>query len=112
MGITSRGMVAMDAELIEAKKIAFRVCGTTNIEQAFQLVEQERVAMVELHDRNTAQAIHIKRLDDAFQSINTLIAEVEKMGEMFLSARARAAIVRYRGAYAEIERRLQEALRL
>ena len=50
-----------DLQTIQAE--AFRLCGTTDIMQAFAQIEAERAGMIELHTRNTAQAGHIHRLE-------------------------------------------------
>jgi hypothetical protein len=102
----------MDDELLTAKKEAWRLCGTTNLIQAFKQIEAERISMLTLHDRNSALALHIRRLDEILRTTNTIISGVEETGQMFLATSTRNAINRYRELYADVEKRLQEALSL
>ena len=102
----------MTDEFIEAKKRAWALCGTTNLIQAFDQIEDERLFMLTLHDKNQALKIHIHRIADILRTTETIIESIEETGMMFQSNATRNAIERYKELYADIEERLQEALKL
>lgn len=102
----------MTNDLNTLRNTAFRLCGTTDLIEAFSLLEQERAAMIELHLRNNKQAAHIRRLDELLRVTNTIVSGVQECGMMFVATSTQNAIARYRQLYAENEKRLQEALTL
>ena len=99
-------------QLTKAKIEAYRMCGTANILEAFKQIEDERGEMLSLHDRNTAQALHIKRLDELLRTTNAIITEIEKNGMMFLPPSTKNMIAKYKAAWYENEAQLAEALKL
>jgi hypothetical protein len=105
-------MLKLEEEILNAKQESYRLCGTHDLMQAFAQIEKEREDMLKLHEKNIALAIHIRRLDEILRLSNTIVQHISAEGNLFLSESLRQYLERYKNLFKEIEKQLQEALKL
>ncbi len=86
--------------------------GTLDVAEAARLLAGEREGMIEIFERNKAQAQHIKRLDELLRLASDIMTGVEDYGGMFLDAKTRERMEKYRSLLRTHEKAIQEALKL
>lgn len=96
----------------EEVKLAEQLTGHTNLMDAFNFLESERTAMIELHTRNNAQAAYIKSWEKLLALGLRITHMINAEGNLFISAKLRTLIDQFNQQQSEMTEDLKEALKL
>jgi len=103
------GQEQWKSQTVEARAEA--LTGHADLDQAFNFFENERKGMLELHNRNTAQATYIRRVENLIALCIRIAAIADHDASLF-SPKLRELINQFNREQAEMADDLAEALKL